>query len=48
VIGGYYVGTLFPGLKSHLHTIALVIIVVSLIPAIVTYLKELRAKKSKI
>ncbi len=39
---GYFLVEFFPGLKKHIHYVALVVIFLSIIPIITTYLQERR------
>lgn len=46
ILSGYYLGIAFPSLNDHLEIVILVIIVITWIPVITTYLRE-KGKKKK-
>jgi membrane-associated protein len=47
LLGGYFLGTLVPGAKDYIHSILIVIILISFLPPVLTFLKE-RAGSKKI
>lgn len=47
ILSGYFLGRLFPSLQNNLEYIVITIIVISMIPVVLTYLKEHRRSKSE-
>ena len=47
IFSGYFLGRLFPGLQNNLEYIVITIIIISMIPVVLTYLKEHRRSKSE-
>lgn len=47
ILSGYFLGRLFPGLQNNLEYIVITIIIISMIPVVLTYLKEHRRSKSE-
>ncbi len=47
LFAGYTLGTVFPGIKKYIELIAIIIIIISVIPIIRTYLKERKLKNAK-
>src|SRR5215212_3784087 len=46
ILGGYFLGRAFPFLREHLEIVVVVIVVLSLIPAVIEVIKSRREKKS--
>jgi membrane-associated protein len=47
ILGGYFLGRAFPFLREHLEIVVIVIVVLSLIPAIIEIIKSRREKKAQ-
>ncbi|HEY0907820.1 MAG TPA: VTT domain-containing protein [Candidatus Paceibacterota bacterium] len=47
-LAGYFLGTLFPGIKDHLEAIILGIIFLSILPVIIEFIREKRKSKATI
>ena len=47
LFAGYTLGTIFPSIKKYIELIAIVIIIISVIPIIRTYLKERKLKNAQ-
>jgi len=47
ILSGYFLGRLFPSLQHNLEYIVITIILVSMIPVVLTYLKEHRRNKAE-
>lgn len=47
-LSGYFLGRLFPSLQENLEYIVIIIIAVSMIPVVITYLKERKRAKNDI
>lgn len=47
VLSGYFLGRLFPSLQNNLEYIVITIILISMIPVVLTYIKEHRRSKAE-
>ena len=47
VLSGYFLGRAFPSLQHNLEYIVITIIIVSMIPVVLTYIKEHRRSKAE-
>lgn len=46
-LGGYYLGTIFPGIIQHLELVIIVIVFLSILPGIIKYLQVKHGKKNE-